>query len=230
MTFRYEHEMTRHVERWLKSRGFTTKKEFYLPWGYCDLVGCSFRKENVKERIALHQIKPIGPPLRIMILNDIPDVSEKSSISLQELQVKYSSYFKPEKIALEVSRLERDRFIQCTCTASYYKLNGWAPLHENLVAVELKLGRINEVFEQAKKHLAFAEESFVGLPMEVGTRITGSSRNRKFVGTGIGILGVTESSCEVLIEPNNRDSRKNQVVQTHCVERFWRTRSRRSST
>ena len=54
MPFNYEHEMVKPAERWLRSEGLLVKREFPLPWGICDLVGCSFNKKNVKKRLAEH--------------------------------------------------------------------------------------------------------------------------------------------------------------------------------
>ena len=44
--------MTPVVEEWLRSQGLFTRREVWMPSGVCDLVGCSFNRENLEARFA----------------------------------------------------------------------------------------------------------------------------------------------------------------------------------
>jgi len=223
MTFDYEHQMVDPAEQWLMSQGLTTKREFSTPWGICDLVGCSLDEERIKERLTLGQTKPIGPQIRVMILSRIPDQEEGRSITLQKLGHEFAGFFDETRIALEVGRLVNDKFVQITDRGCFQKLNGWVPLHKKIVALELKLTRISDVMHQAISNLEFADESYVGLPMKTAQRLDKGRKRLEFARKGIGLVGISSKKCKVFFEPNPSKSDQNQILQMHCVERFWRT-------
>jgi hypothetical protein len=222
MRFDYENQMVVPAEAWLRSKGLIAKREFPTPWGICDLVGCSFNRHNVRKRLRLSQNKPIASYFRVLLLSQIPD-EQDHPITPRRLAKTFSHFFDEVRIASELNRLEKDRFVRRTPCGSFYKINGWIPLHKKLIALELKLSRITDVLNQAVAHLEFADESFVGLPLPTAKRLLDSKRKGDFVATGVGILGVGSSGCRVLLRPDTSKSNQNAVIQMHCVERFWRT-------
>jgi len=222
MQFEYEYQMVKSAEAWLKSKGLMVKREFPTPWGICDLVGCSFNKRNVNKRLRLGQKKPIGSHFRTMLLSHIPEENEACPIDPAHLIGIFSEFFDDERIALELERLERDKFIRKTNCDLFYKLNGWMPLHKRLVALELKLSRVQNVLCQAISNLDFANESYVGLPMETASRLVKSSAVSPFVEHGVGIVGLNEESYRVLRSAKHGVQRSDPILQAHCVERFWR--------
>jgi hypothetical protein len=99
------------------------------------------------------------------------------------------------------------------------------PLHKQLVAIELKLHRIEEAMSQAWNNLSFAEKSYVALPSDVAIKVKSrQSRWSPFIRSGVGVLSVTAKSCEVVI-PSKRclSYEPDPVLQFYCVEKFWRT-------
>ena len=222
MQFDYEYQMVEPAEAWLRSKGLMVKREFPTPWGICDLVGCSFNKRNVKKRLRLGQRKPIGSHFRTLLLSRIPDESEAGPIDFAHLAGQFSDFFDHERIALELDRLERDKFVQKTPTGSFHKLNGWMPVQKKLVALELKLSRVQDVLHQAISNLEFADESYVGLPMETASRLIRSSAILPFVEHGVGVVGLDEESYRVLRSAEHDRQRTDPILQAHCVERFWR--------
>jgi len=228
MLFEYEHEMVEPAQAWLKSKGLMVKREFSTPWGICDLVGCSFNKDNVKKRLDLRQTKPIGSHFRVMVLSHIPDEAENRPITAHRLIGKFSEFFDQAQVMLELERLQRDRFVQQTPRGLFYKVNGWAPLHEKLIAVELKLSRITEVLHQAIGHLEFADESYAGLPMPTAKRLVAGKRKIEFIRAGVGILGIDSNTCRIILRSGASKSNSESVIQAHCVERFWRTSAKGS--
>jgi hypothetical protein len=227
--FERESEMAKPVREWLRHQHLLIKSEYVLPWGICDLVGLSFNQKQVAKRLSYRQHRPIGPLQRIDLLRHIPDQESGSAITIncllklaEEGEVGY-----PFERDLQI--LIANRFIAATKNGSLQKLNGWMPLHERIVAVELKLYRISEAISQALSNRAFATESYMALPAKIAERFVGSARHPGFRNTGIGVLGVTRTTCKVLI-PASRVVEADPTLQTHCVERFWRTRDNSSST
>ena len=222
MQFNYEYQMFKPAEAWLKSKGLMVKREFPTPWGICDLVGCSFNKRNVRKRLRLGQKKPVGSHLRVMLLSDIPEENDSPPITPSQLAEIYSDFFDADRIFSELDRLEKDKFVQKTPSGSIYKLNGWMPLQKKIVALELKLSRVQDVLHQAIANLEFADESYVGLPMETASRLLRSTTISQFIKRGIGIVGLNREKCRVFKSATCHKKSTDQIIQAHCVERFWK--------
>jgi AraC-like DNA-binding protein len=224
MPFEFEHEMGPSIRLWLEKQNLLVKQEFLLPWGVCDFVGLSFNSRNVQKRIKLRQLQPIGPLHRLQLLSRIPEQESGRTISDRRLRREFQQCAPDFVFETELRNLLAGHFVVRTKRGSFQKLNGWAPLHRRLVAVELKLSRISEAITQAACHLGFATESYVALPAQLANKLTSSSRVRQFKEKGIGILAVTEKGCRLSLRPSGTDIRPDFNLQMHCTERFWRTR------
>jgi len=222
MEFDYEHQMVEPAEAWLKSKGLMVKREFPTPWGICDLVGCSFNRRNVNKRLRLGQKKPIGSHFRTMLLSHIPEEAENRPITAHRLVRAFSEFFDEAQVIVALDRLQRDRFVRRTPCGLLYKVNGWMPLHRRLVALELKLSRVQDVLHQAIGNLEFANESYVGLPMPAAKRLVASKQKIQFIRSGVGVLGIDLHKCRILLKAGISKRNPDVVIQTHCVERFWR--------
>ena len=139
--FRLENQMTPPVIGWLTAEGLTVKSEFSIPWGVCDLVGVKFSRSRVRLRLRYGQKHSVGPPLRLHILSKIPDHRTGRAITLVGLRRECLEYLPDELLERELSFLQHRKFITSPRRGQFQKLNGWAPLHLRIVAVELKLSR-----------------------------------------------------------------------------------------
>lgn len=223
MEFNYEYQMAEPAGRWLASQSLTIKKEFSIPWGICDFVACEFDKERVQQRVHLGQKRPIGSQLRVLILSKIPEQADNKGISSESVLEKFSDFLSEEKIHKELKRLIKDKFIIKTESGKLQKLNGWIPLHKRLVALELKLDRINDVLHQAICNTEFANESYVGFPIDKAQHVVTTRKFNSFKSQGIGIVGIGIDYCKVFLKSDNSKYRCNTILQTHCIESFWRT-------
>lgn len=221
MTFSYEREMLEPAAQWLRNQGLMVKGEFPTPWGICDLVGCSLNRNRVKKRLALGQTRPIGSLLRVHLLSLIPDQADDRSTCVEDLHQAFAGYLDRDQIGQELTKLVRNRFVEQADSGGFCKINGWMPLHRRLVAVELKLSRVDDAFHQAVNNLGFADESYVAMPSETAKRIVGCKIAMRFRGTGIGILAVDPHGCQIALKAVTRKGREDGVVQEHSVERFW---------
>ncbi|MFC1885311.1 hypothetical protein ACFL2O_11130 [Thermodesulfobacteriota bacterium] len=75
---------------------------------------------------------------------------------------------------------------------------------------------------QAASNTEFADESWVGLPIETAQHLAKTNKITEFTEKGIGLLGIGVDGCTVFLKPNTDKSNQNQIIQMHCVERFWR--------
>ena len=226
--FRLENQMAPSVVRWMQNQGLVVKREFLVPWGICDLVGVKLNPKLVRKRLAYGQKRPVGPPLRLHILSKIPDIDSGVSITQNEIQCELFGYLPHEILKTEIDHLVRLRFVTSPRQGQFQKINGWAPLHKRIVAVELKLSRISEALGQASSNRTFTTESYVALPSAQAHRLAKSGRADEFRRKGIGLLAVSQNSCRRLLFSSYVTGIPDEVLQAHCVERFWRTRDRSS--
>ena len=216
--------MTSVVRSWLERQKLQVKSEFRLPWGVCDLVGVRLRLLAVRKRLSLGQTRSIGATSSLRILSLVPDASTGGSISFEQLQGELKDLYSRSFVADEVARLERNRFLASSSPGHYQKLNGWAPLHSCLTAVELKLSRVNDAIDQATANQAFADKSYIALPREKAKRWLDCENNGRLEERGLGLLAVSSRSCHVLVKPSISLKYHDSILESHCVERFWRTR------
>lgn len=221
MGFKFESEMTEPVEDWIINQGLQVKREYPTPWGICDLVGCSLNKNQVRKRLRLRQRQPIGSQFRVLLLSYIPDIDQQQVASFSDLYEHFVSFLDESYLEKELSRLIKDKFVQEVRTGFFQKLNGWVPLHKRIIAVELKLARISKVLTQAKSNLVFADESYVGLPMDRAKLLFNNRQKRKLVERGIGLLGINKMGVTVLLR-SRFSGNSDPILKMHCAERFWR--------
>lgn len=222
--FRLEAEMAAPVIRWLRRGGLTVKEEFLLPWGVCDLVGVKLDAARTKRRLSYGQTRSIGSITRLLILARIPESDSGKSISFQRLARDLSAHLSVDDLAGQIDSLVDGRFVIRPRRGFLQKVNGWAPLHSRIVAVELKLSRITEALSQATSNTAFATASYVALPTRRALQVTRSRKADIFTQRGIGLLAVSQHACRELISPNGSNAHSNEIIQSHVTERFWRTR------
>lgn len=222
MGFKFESEMTKPVEDWLINQGLQVKREYPTPWGICDLVGCSLNKTKVRKRLGLGQRQPIGSQFRVLLLSYIPDIDQQQVASFSGLYKYFANFLDESYLEKELSRLIKDKFVKEVRTGFFQKLNGWVPLHKRIIAVELKLARVSEVLTQARSNLEFADESYVGLPIDRAKILFTNREKRRLVERGIGLLGINKMGVTVLLR-SKFSGNSDQILKMHCAERFWRT-------
>lgn len=212
--------MTSAAFKWLDVPSMWIKREFRLPWGICDLVGVQIDLNRALVRLADAQKSPIGSLLKVSLLHYIPDVGTGQFIDFDSLRVLVDEA--PEVVRRELRALCGRRLVVESRNGEFQSLKRWAPIHTRVVAVELKLSRIEEVISQARQHQAFATESFIGLPEDRAERFLKSERVHELHDSGLGLLSVTPRCASVLVWPT-ANNHADPVLQMHCVEQFWRT-------
>jgi hypothetical protein len=222
--FKREAEMAGPVLRWMRRAGLAVKPEFSVPWGVCDFVGVTFDPEKVRRRLSYGQTRSIGSAVRLCILAKIPDCETGKTISFRRLLQEFSFDIPSPVLAREIDALIRFKFVEKPRKGFFQKVNGWAPLHQRITAVENKLSRLSEAVTQAAANRSFATESYVAFPGAFATRIAASSRRSIFTESGIGLLAVWPHRCCEIISPVRTCIPQNEILQAHIVERFWRTR------
>lgn len=218
--------MASTVADWMCSQRLEIKREFVTPWGVCDLAGVAFRRANVRHRIRLGQRHAIGSVLKTSILMSIPDVESAEHTTLGRVRRQWEGAIDEGSVEEAISWLIEYGYVVAGERGRLQKKNGWVPLHRRIVAIELKLDRISEVFCQARSNLGFADESYIAVPEEIANRIKSQpSRWEDYLQDGIGLIAVNHTGCRTLIRSRANGSHADPAIQSYCVEKFWRTRT-----
>lgn len=226
--FTVEADLTGSAARWMRNRGMNVRAEFVTPWGICDLVGLSFNRKQVAERLRLRQTRAVGSITRVLLMLEVPDAKTGKSTTLNALVRRFAASIPADVVSAETERLIADRFVVSVSRGRLQRLNGWMPLQKRFVAVELKMTRIQEAMRQAMNNMEFASESYVGVPFDVARRVaTTTDRWSRFFDAGVGLLGVMPRGCKVLVPARPSPGRTDEAIRIYCVEKFWRTRTQR---
>ena len=224
MTFGVESEMVRPVTEWLVAKDLAIKREFLTPWGFCDLVALAFRKRNVLKRLKLGQVEAIGPPTRVALYQRLPSAQSGKSVTFRRLRREFAELLTGAELEQELTTLIDRHLVGSNRNGMFQRIDGWVPLQRRVVAVELKLRRVEDALAQASSHVRFADESYVALPAPLANRVVRDARLARFRERGVGVLAVTPGSCRVVSRAARNQDRVDHILQMHCTERFWRTR------
>ncbi len=219
-----EKSLTSPVRAWMTGQGLLSQAEYRAPWGVCDLVGLRFTEAGVSRRIASGQRAPLGSLLRIELLAAILQHSKSSApMTLARLRDIVDSEC-ARGLEHELVHLERRRLVRRVGRGWSAGDLDWLPLHERIVAVELKLRRVSDALSQARNHVRFASERYVALPQKAAERAL-LTHGDAFRQAGVGILSVDSRDCAVILGTEAVLQLKHDLYeQVRCVERFWAKR------
>lgn len=218
--FEFEREMTPLVAQWLRDGGLAVRTEYPTTLGICDLVGVALDAAVGHERLRLRQRVPINDVRKLALLNAIATVESGRSTSIQALRTFAAEMLDVGDVEEAAAWLQKHGYVRATSGGSYQRRTTSGPLERRIVAIELKLHRVNDAVRQARARLAFATESLVGFPAERARTAATDCRNL-LAATGIGLLAVSRDGCELLIQPRPGSGHVHPLMRAHCVERFW---------
>jgi len=188
--FSAEVELAKPVEQWLRRQGSScVAHEVVSDYGIPDLVAGVGAPELLKRR--RRQSLPITDPSQLAFI-------EFCQIRRTEQEVRD---WAPRRYASFASRtlepLLNLGILHENSTGVRSRKNILDPF-DSLIAVELKLTASKRGFAQALSYRLFAEKSYFAVP---ATKISKLSEQRARE-LGLGLLGVTEFGCEVVVPPS----------------------------
>jgi hypothetical protein len=222
MHFKYEADMTGPVLNWLRDQNLFIKTEFPTSWGICDIIAVDFNEKHLKIRHQLGQVKSINSVNQFSLIQHIPDIETGKSVTINKLKKLESDTYLSFDIKDQLHKLIKGKFVISHKKGHYQKVNGWMPLFNKIIAIELKLNRINDAIFQASNNLKMATESYVALPHSVANRVNTSPKISHFINNGIGLIAVYPYKCEVLLKPHANIDNIDTAIQSLITERFWK--------
>jgi hypothetical protein len=208
------------VHRWLASCGYLPFEEVRTSWGIVDIVGIRINLEKVLERVRAGYKDSIGDFRTVLVLLAVPTERSRNSISREKLDAEFGELLGKHALDRIINKLLRKRMIALTPSKRLVRMILDLPYHDELVCIELKLSRIDEVIAQACRHKVAATSSYVGLPQDVAERIS-TTRRLKFQETGLGLIGITQDTCSVLITARPTGSERERSHEITVSEKSW---------
>lgn len=160
-----EFTMVRRLAKYFSDQGFLTRQEVGAGYGRADLVLVKLNKNKCKIRQKRKQVSPLLKEHFFQILRQLPDIKDKKNIqpmSFNDLSSSVSmskSYLKYHLLR----ELELAGYIKKIDNEYFYKINGWVPLVQEMVAIEAKLKDWKRGFIQANRYKSFADKSYLAI-------------------------------------------------------------------
>lgn len=204
------------LEQWYINNGFLTKREVNAGHGIADLVVTKLDKNQCNKRLKHGQITPLLKDKYFQALKYIPDVeTQKKPVDIEYLvhKTKLSKNF----LKYDALRtLEEHKYIITINKTTYMKVNGWAPLAREVIAIEAKLKDWNQGVLQAIRYNSFADYIYLAIPN--GDNVD-RERLKKF---GVGLLVINPDNQEptVVLKAKKQNVISNSK-RNYVLEHFW---------
>lgn len=209
------------ARRWLASNGYYPFEEVTTSWGIVDLMGIRVNIDRVLQRVRAGHREVVGDFRSVLVLLSIPTEKSRRSVSIADLNQKYAELMGAPVIGRIIERLTRKRMVGINASGGLFRIIDSLPIHDELVCIELKLNRIDEVLTQARRHRVAATGSFVGLPSPLAEKVAVSSRKGEFQSAGVGLLSVSLEGCAILIPPGSTDKERDAAHGIALAEKGW---------
>jgi len=159
-----EKTFVKQLESIYKKEGFLTRQEVGVGYGVADLVLVKLIPEQCAIRLRNKQLRPLLREDYFKIFRYLPEEkSGKKPAALDHLvkRTKLSRSFLKYHI---LRKLEHDGYIKKVDGSFYFKINGWMPIAEEIIAIEAKLKDWKKGFIQANRYKSFANKVYLALP------------------------------------------------------------------
>lgn len=198
--------------------GFLTKKEVGVGYGVADLVLINKKKIITKNLLLRNNQSQLFPLLKeeyFKVLNLLTDSPQKTSL---DLLIRKSYLSKPFLKYNILKILENKGYIKSMANNYYFKINGWMPLTNELIAIEAKMNDWKRGLIQANRYKVFANKVYLAVPSTIQHRIDRKVFRRH--GVGLISLNVEQNKKTVLVAaPNKKPTNKSK--NNLAIEHFW---------
>ena len=216
-----EYTFVQHLAKLLKEEGFLVKKEIGVGYGIADLVIIKKSKFDLKRCTLRSNYKQFSPLLKtnyFKLLKHIPDLdSGDEPIDIDLLVEKTHISRSLLKYDL-LKSLEEKKYIKKEGGKYYFKVNGWAPLAKEIIAIEAKLKDWKRGFIQANRYRTFADKVYLALPEE-NIRLVDKELLKKHH-VGLISFNVKTAQKRVIIK-SSKEEPLNEFKRNFASEYFW---------
>lgn len=158
------------LEKIFKTEGFLTKKEIGVGYGVADLVLISKDSVNINNCVLRKKHGQRFPLLNekyFKTLKLVPNRNQQNEAVSFDYIAKRSDFSQSYLKHTILQKLEKTGYIKTDRNQRYFKVNGWLPIANEIIAIEAKLRNWKRGIIQANRYKAFANKVYLTLPEEI---------------------------------------------------------------
>lgn len=149
----------------LKNENYFVKTEINSGYGIPDVVMVKLNKNKVQKRQNYKQKKPLLSENYFKLLEIIPDFDDDKNFPIELNEILSKAPLSASYIRYNLLKtLEVYKYIKKCDNNSYLKINGWAPIADEIIAVEAKLTDWKHGLKQAHRYKFFADKVYLAMP------------------------------------------------------------------
>lgn len=164
-----ENEFVKLLQKLFEKEGFLTQREIGVGYGVADLVFINksgFNRKNCTLRKRNGQISPLLGEEFFKTLSLIPDEHNSEPAVEFDYIAKKSSLSRSYLKYNVLRELENKGYVKQVGNQRYFKINGWLPITNEIIAIEAKLKDWKRGAIQANRYKAFANRVYLAVPKE----------------------------------------------------------------
>lgn len=211
-----ELEFSQIIAQALLKEDFLVKTEVPSGYGVADVVALKINKNQVVKRLGYRQVLALAHESYFQVLSLLGEIPENAA-SVDEI-VKHLPFSKSYVKNVLLKDLIKKSYVKMVGSDTYFKINGWAPLSDDIIAIESKLHDWNRGLTQALRYKTFANRVYLALPEEKVHLV-----NKQLLKEmNIGLLTISDGKLLRLYTPIKQTQKIIKSKQDYVCEHFWR--------
>ena len=209
-----ELEFSQQVAKLIRKEGYLAKTEINSGYGIADVVAIRTNQRNTKLRLEHKQTRSIQNEHYFKLL-ELLNEDQQAPTDIRYLS-RNLTICQPY-IRTILKNLCNYGFAKKVDNGFYIKINGWAPLSNNIIAIESKLKNWQRGLLQAWRYKKFADKSYLAMPED---RVHLVSR-QDLKTLNIGLLTLSDDKLKYLFKPVSQNRQIVPSKRNYVCEFFW---------
>lgn len=212
-----EYDFVKNLIKTLPNTRYVVKQEIDSGYGVADIVMISVNKPKLRKRLAYRQSFPLHNENYFKVLNVIPDRNTGNTVQFKKIfeTTKLSQSYLMYKILKD---LMKHGYVKTVNKNYYFKINGWAPIANEVIAIEAKLKDWKRGIIQANRYKSFADKVYLAIPSKIA-HLPPICELEKF---NIGLISYNiETNTKKYIYKPKIQKASNQCKRNFVTELFW---------
>ncbi|WKZ24037.1 MAG: hypothetical protein QY312_00285 [Candidatus Dojkabacteria bacterium] len=210
-----ELEFSKTIAEKLSLSGYITKTEVDSGYGVADIVGLKINYKRIRKRENYMQVNELESENYFKVLELITENRKKPS-SFEDI-INYVGLSKGYLKSRIIKQLIKGHFIKEIDKHFYIKVNGWAPLSNNIIAIESKLSDWKRGLVQASRYKTFANRVYLALP---SNKIHLVPIN-ELIKSNTGLITLKHGTIQFIHRPLKQKDEIISSKQNYVCEYFW---------
>lgn len=199
----------------LNDKKYVAQTEINSGYGIADVVAIKFNKKRILQRLDYVQTTKLENESFFKVLEFISE-NDDSPSNLEDIILK-TSLSKDYIRTRVIKQLLDNKFIKTVGNNQYVKINGWAPLSDEIIAIESKLCNWRRGITQAIRYKTFADIVYLALPSnKIDVVKIGDLREYN-----IGLLTIKNGALDIIHKPLRKNVGIVNSKQNFVCEHFW---------